>query len=476
MKKLYLFSLFVFTFLQANAQDTQYWMQQFGTRSALMSGAVVASSRDNSALYYNPALLAWIDTASLSINASAYQKEGIKIKNALGQNADFKSSQIGSTPLLLGGMIKTGSEKTRLAYGVVTPTNFNFKASARIVGNFPLINDVESPGNEGGIGQTSLQTKLSELGAGIGLGRKINDFFSIGITGLFVVRSMDFSRSSLTRVYLNQPSSPLVSSTIIQNVNYYNVRFVPKIGLSYNKGRWQSGLSITVPSLNMFGSGGVAFDATATDIKLPSQTGRIDFVANDAQVKLKTTYKSPFSVAGGLAYHYQRSHIEFAAQYFAKIDMYSVVNAAPAAFARPASAYPEFSSDQYLRVLSAAKPVFNFAIAYEYQMKKNLLGYLSFRTDQSYFDSSLNEQTGIKPDISTWNIKHIVVGTTLQKGRSSISLGLNTAFGADKNREQTGNINGDSEANLFRGTTTITEANYSSFGLLLGYTYHFSKF
>ena len=38
----------------AAAQDAHYWSQQYGTRSELLSGAVVGSPQDLSTTFYNP--------------------------------------------------------------------------------------------------------------------------------------------------------------------------------------------------------------------------------------------------------------------------------------------------------------------------------------------------------------------------------------------------------------------------------------
>ena len=35
-------------------QDSHYWSNQFGTRSSLLSGAVIAGYSDNSMIHYNP--------------------------------------------------------------------------------------------------------------------------------------------------------------------------------------------------------------------------------------------------------------------------------------------------------------------------------------------------------------------------------------------------------------------------------------
>src|SRR5213083_2175882 len=108
MKKiLFWLPLILFAAKPSNGQDTHYWTQQYGSRSALMGGAVVGGSKDNTSIYYNPGALGFVDTGSISVNASLYQTQHIRIKNAIGQNADFKSSQLGSVPLLLSGMIKS---------------------------------------------------------------------------------------------------------------------------------------------------------------------------------------------------------------------------------------------------------------------------------------------------------------------------------------------------------------------------------
>src|SRR5436190_19804535 len=91
-------AIFLMVANKPQAQDTHYWTQHFGTRSALMGGIVVGGARDNTMIYYNPAMLGFIDSASISVNASAYRIENIKIENAIGQSADFQSSQIGIIP------------------------------------------------------------------------------------------------------------------------------------------------------------------------------------------------------------------------------------------------------------------------------------------------------------------------------------------------------------------------------------------
>jgi len=78
------------------AQDTHYNTFQFGARSALLGGAVIGSVNDNTAVFYNPGALGFIDTGALSINATAYQLDKIGIYNALDKQKDLKSHHFGS--------------------------------------------------------------------------------------------------------------------------------------------------------------------------------------------------------------------------------------------------------------------------------------------------------------------------------------------------------------------------------------------
>ncbi|GAO42619.1 hypothetical protein [Flavihumibacter petaseus] len=472
------FCLGLYAFLHyfhSSSQDTQYWTQQFGTRSALLGGSIVGSVNDNTALYYNPGALGFIDTGSLSINANIYGIENIRIFNAAGNKADFRSSQVSTVPLLFGGMIPNRKNAWRFSYGLMAPVDFNFKSTARLDGNFAIVNDNESPGQESLIAQADLSTRVTEMLGGFGAGRQLNENWSIGITGFIGVRSQVYSRTLLARFYLN-PGEELVTGNLIQNLNYYHVRFIPKLGVAWRKGQWDLGLTITAPSIALFGKGTVAADATGTNILPPSGDTRIDFLANDRQEKLKTTFKSPFSVSGGAAYSFGRSQINGTVAWYGKVAMYDIIRAKAAAFARPPDAYPELTSDEFLRVRTAARPVFNFAFGYEYILNPKVTLDISYRNDQTYFDTDLNDMRGIKPDLSSWDIHHFTVGGTIRKNRSELSVGLAISNGKDGNREQSGNLSKPSESNLLQGETTITEAKYSSFGFLLGYTYSFRKF
>lgn len=462
-------------FFVTHAQDTHYWTNQYGTKSVLMGGAVVGGIKNNTSLFYNPGALGFIDTSSLSINANAYQTTNINLKNALGQQKDFKSNNLAAVPLLVGGMFRSGKEsKWKIAYGIVTNIDFNFNANARIDTEHEIVDDNESPGKEDFIAQAGISSRLKEITAGIGLARKFADNWSLGISGFFLVRNQEFSRYQYARLYLNDDQGTLVSTSFVRNLKFYNVRFAPKVGIAYEKDNFSAGLTVSAPAINLFGKGNIAVDLIGNNIDTDS--GRINFLGNDSQEKLKTNYRSPFSVSAGINYDLRQSSFGISLQYFAGIGVYDVMRANPSAFVRPAALNSDLTSDQYLRLKSGAKPVFNVALGYEYRLKETLSVLGSFRTDMSYFDTDVKNATGIKSEITTWNIYHFNAGVIVTRGRSQISVGLLTSFGSDKNRSQDGNLDNPSEENYLQGSTTIVGAKYFSAGILFGYTLSFRKF
>ncbi|MGB5191040.1 hypothetical protein [Robiginitalea sp.] len=475
MKGLHPYFLLLILFASSiHAQDSHYWTQQFGTRSALLGGAVLGGAEDNTMIYYNPGALGFLDESSISINANAYRIESIRVENALGNEADFQSSKLGSVPLLAGGMIRTGSEKWKVGYAFISPVDFNFKGIARAEGNYDLVDDSESPGLEETVAEAAVTNKTSELIVAIGLGHQINENWSVGVSNLFTVRSLTYQKSFSTYVFLNQDENSLVGTNFLQNADYYNVRYAAKFGVVFQKDDWDVGLTLTTPSINLFGQGTVASNIAVRNLKLIDEN-RISGVATARQAELKTKYKSPFSVALGTNYTFGRSHLGVAAQYYAGIDIYDVMEPAPGSFVRPIDLAPQLQSDEFLSLQSAAESVFNIAIGYEYEVSESLSILGGVRSDMSYFNQDLNEFAGIKPTISNWDIYHFSGGVTLNRKNSSLSLGLLLSAGSNDSYEQSGSFDPENP-DLVAGATTITKASYSNFGLLLGYTFYFKKF
>jgi len=198
-------------------------------------------------------------------------------------------------------------------------------------------------------------------------------------------------------------------------------------------------------------------------------------LANDRQEKLPSVFKTPWSIAGGINLDMKRGQLGVTVQYFGSQKIYDILHAKPAAFIRPPQAYPDIGSDDFLRVKTGNKSVVNWTVGYEYNINNKYTFDISFRADNSYFDKAVHDLRGIKPDISSWDIYHVVVGGNASARRLSLSAGFLFGFGSNKNYIEEGNLEEPQERNLLQGNTVITKAGYRSFGILLGFTIQFNK-
>jgi hypothetical protein len=71
----------------------------------MLGGAVVGDVRDNSATFYNPAALGFIENNMLSISANAYSMGYFKIDDALGKGVDVHNYPFLIYPQLIGGFV-----------------------------------------------------------------------------------------------------------------------------------------------------------------------------------------------------------------------------------------------------------------------------------------------------------------------------------------------------------------------------------
>ncbi len=103
------------------AQDTNYWTQQYGTRSNLLGGAVIGSATDMSATYYNPGAIALFEEASFLLSAKVYEYSTLKVEGGANESRALTTSSITPTPDLLAGSLNFHwLGKHKLSYSLLT--------------------------------------------------------------------------------------------------------------------------------------------------------------------------------------------------------------------------------------------------------------------------------------------------------------------------------------------------------------------
>jgi hypothetical protein len=463
------------------AQDHHYWTQQFGSRSALMGGAVVGGVRDTSAGFYNPGALGFVKEPTLSVSANAYQLERLSIGNGFGTGEELSSDQIGVIPLLASGtLILERFPEHTFGYTLLTKTQSSFSASGRVdktlnIGDFTHQDGTVSfPGDENYIGQLIVENETTEFWGGLTWAYQIRPNISVGTTVFLAFRNQSQNESIRVRAVNDDVMS---TSDIINYIDFWHIRSLLKLGVAAEFEPFKLGLTVTTPSINIFGQGTVAAEESFNNFYDPTTDQLTGILASDRQENLDTTYQSPFSIALGAEIQLTKAtNLGLAVEWFAQQGEYDVFTPGSHTFLRDVvspvidltSGQTTLDGQSLIQVKDAADEVFNVGVAVEHVFNERVRGYFSFRTDQESNPEIATRSLGI----ANWDIYHLTIGTITRRKRSELAVGLTYSFGEQEQFQQFANFSNLNQGQLV-GDNQETTAKFRAFSLLVGYTYFF---
>lgn len=473
-----LLAFFVIFPLLLQSQDTHYWTNQFGARSSLLGGAVIAGLDDNSSVYYNPANLAFIKQSTVSLNTSVYKYTDIYIGNGAGTNIDLNSQRISLYQQMISGLLTKNPEKRwRLGFNVLTRQHVNIDMTQRHEAVYE-INPYQA-GQENYIGSIELRNNLNETWGCLGMGYKLSPHFSIGLTAIITYRSQRHTFSYLARsfsgdsTYLNNN----IPFDVSANSYYVHTRTnliggLLKAGFHARFGNWRFGLNISSPSITIWGESRVQREISQTNLP-----GNLDRVQTGKQTNLKSQYKYPLSIGLGAAYRYKTGLISISGEYFSSIQQYKMIESDP-----NQPTFPAFLNKPQLDLFTVhlgANEVLNGAIGWEQQIAKKVKLHLGFRSDFSYARRSGRIREGdltiTSAPIDLW---HFAAGVSWRRKASLMSVGVNYTYGhRDKGFSQLINFTKpliQSPLFLIGVRDQSAFINYHAVTLLIGYTYYFA--
>jgi hypothetical protein len=466
------------------AAQGNYWAQQFGADATLIGGGVTAGVRDNSAIFYNPGAMGFLDSTRISISANLYGIDVIKIKNGAGNGIDLKSFKTNIIPQIVAGSIKIKKvPNLKILYGTLT----RFRANTRFNLEEDAYHDVVplSPGEEYYKARLEYQHNMVEQWAGLGLAYKVNDMFSVGFTAFGSYTNIE-TRSSLNTntdaLYNGQPYTATVNE--FNSLRFDQLSLIFKVGVAAKFKRVKLGLTVAMPSAKVWGRGRLdksleaynlnlnATDTTNDVFKYPS------LLIADEQARLKTHYKLPASFAVGAEYAHGILRVCLSGEFFFGLPAYDVVRGVDRVLVRPASAFGNSVVPNFMRVRTELKPVFNFGIGTE--VRVSAWGYLlaGFRTDFSNRSDYLpgSDNFGYRSFTSpNWQYMHITAGGKYKFSSHELMIGLNYGIGTLSSNQQLINLSEPQQQYALHGLIQKRGANTTihSPGLVIGYTYYF---
>ena len=410
----------VFAPSTAQAQDTQYWMNTFGTRAQLLGGLVVGSPQDISAVFYNPGGLALFNQPEAVLSGGAYRWSMLTNEDGLGEGRNLTSSTIASLPGMFAGEIPVNFRGGgRLAYSLLTRHIFDGRAQANFL---TPDSSLAVPNLAFFSGDVAMEESLNETWVGLSYARNASEHVGLGITQFVAIRS-ERARYATVAQLLDSAGQATIALRS-RDFNYSHWRLLWKVGLSIRGSTWSAGVTVTTPSLALFGSGTAGRTSTIVDqgvIPTPVST-----VSTDYQDGVSSTYHSPPSVAGGLTYALGATgatRLHAAVEWFGGVAEFHVLETQP---------FTSQSTGDTLAndVMEHLDPVVNVGVGLEHRFSPGFSGFAAFRTDQS----PLPDSSAANSTLSRWDLLHVSTGVSFTVGRLDLVIGTDLTFGGTGSR------------------------------------------
>ncbi|VAX15458.1 hypothetical protein MNBD_IGNAVI01-428 [hydrothermal vent metagenome] len=421
------------------AQDSQYWSKQYGTYGALLGGTVVGAVSDLSATYYNPGAMAFSKDSTLILTTNSFQFIYINFNNSAVTDLVLDSWYTNASRGIFAIRLPFKWLKDdQLVVSYIAKQDFNFYSTGYSITPYYSKNYNSD--------FLLLDLSLFESWYGITWSKPVSKNIGFGVTMYVPYRSQRVLRETLMQEYNEVDKTK--DLTGVTDINYYNLRLLWKAGISAEYKNWMFGLSLTTPSINLFGSGDVAVILSKANNDTLSTVPNL---TNNYQKGISAKYKSPLSIGFGAAYYWEKTVLYFSAEWFNNVSSYLIMN--PDDFIGQSTE----KKAQY-NINYSLKSVFNYGFGIKYTLSKNFIYYGSISTDNTAYDN--NNPNALT--LSTWDIIHIGSGTQFNFKHLSITFGL--SYGYSGNLFKNFNFLG-----LFKNETT--DVIYHQIDVVFGFTY-----
>lgn len=426
----------------AAAQDAHYWTNQYGTRAELLGGLVVGSVVDLSATYYNPGGLSHVSTPTLILTTDAWELVGINLDTGLGDEFDVSSTRLRSAPRIFAIQIPSRDATHKFAVSVLTRHDFDLEVEAE--SEIPRDSITSGAVDFGASSETTRRASLSEGWVGLTWAYPVAPRVGVGATGYLAMRSQR-KRRQLTGSLVDTAGKG--SATIrLDDVSYWNVRALAKIGVQLDLAPVQLGVTVTTPGLSLFGEGQTKLHTSAVNPDTVPPFDNSELVAN-TQKNISSTYKSPLSIAVGAEYDFGTTSLFVSAEWFDGVPGYAILDADPFV--------GQTTGDTVsIDVTQQLESVVNLGIAAEHTVSEVVELYAAVFTDRSASDSRSDDPL----PIATWDILHFTGGAGFRVGSIDLTVGASYGHG-----------NGASLPIDFLGQATDVTGRYRSLKLILGF-------
>ncbi len=385
----------------ATAQDAHYWTYGYGPTGQLTEGTIVGGVRDLSAVFYNPGAVALLEQPRFTMTLTSVELGRLEAPGAAGPSLDFESTIFDTVPAVIAG---------RIARRDGRPDQFSFAFFSRHDTDWDLgYNDARvsagSPSGVAGFGR--VRERVVEYWVGPSWSHRLSNTVSVGVSP-FVSYRAQRNRRTITAEVLS--SGAVAAAFVGREYEYNHVGVLGKLGVAWRPGPLELGATVTTPRARLWSNGKAVLNATLAGID------GVPFVAATKQDGLASTYRSPWSAAGGATWRGARTALHTTAEWFAAVDPYSILEPEAAPVAGSSATVP-------MTYGGAAKSVVNFGAGLEQKVGDTTTLYAgAARSNSSWREES--------ETLASWDLNETTVGISFERFGSRIAFGVGYAWGA----------------------------------------------
>jgi len=443
--------------------DAHYWTHQFGAKGLLLNGAVIASTEDETAVFYNPGAMTSDDDFSLSLSFLTPSYSVLTTKNFLGDGNTIKDKNLGFAPGLGSVGFNLGNrDKVRVAITSFTRYKSNIRFRNRIV-NGIRENDLELF-----ISNLEFERKLSERWFGAGISYKLTDYVSVGISQFMTFHS-ESTNLSIQKELVNKTTPNIINLGWRSRLKYsFSAKggMLTKVGFLASFNDIKLGITLTSPTYKPFlNKASYEYDDLKTFGSDSTQ-----LISNLSSTEL-LDYKTPFSIGFGMDFPFRKTHLSFSVEYFKGIDKYFVIDGSD----DPFNGFTSNGERIPVLVEAGNKRVLNVAVGGQTKLTKKVSLIWGFRTD--FNQREIDQNSSSAQFLSTTpNVFHFSIGNSLDILDSKFSYGLDYGFGGKKDDTQLVDFSNVNSSNLFEfaGDGSVI-SEFQSISFILAYDFRFRK-
>ncbi len=461
-RSVFLFLLIAFSIL-SKAQDSHYYSQQPDSRGTLNGGTGTAGSRELSAVFYNPGIIALFTESNLGIGGSLYTIDFIKLSEKETTGRDLEGSNFQVKPSLIAGTFKwKKNSKLTSSYAYL-----NLGYYSNRISNYAVNNYVENGTSLNSVYRAEFRTRFVEDWLGSGISYRINDHWGIGFVPYVHMYTIQYMQRQYTDIsVVNQQNAFVSGVQDFREARLFSPGLVFNLGIVYHKGTNEFGLTIVSPRINVKALAYSSIERTYLTYSANGQIENSAFIDPDFLAYVKR----PLEINFGYASIKNDRALKLRMTYYAGYKPYTMGDVSIESFRN--GIFLNENKYDFLPVTSNIS-LLNFGLGYEWSLKKDLRLVTGFRTDFTFFDKSQYQYFDFTTVLIHWNIYHFSAGLDWEYKRLKLNTGVDYGFSYDKNISQFANLEDIAKPIDEVGLSNAASVNHQQLKVFLGFVISF---